>query len=277
MAIEGSSNESTGTFSLYTGLENFNILEVSPSTKEKWNSLGFNFEQEPNYIGTWKDPNTDKEYKQARLDFVLQNSGNSGHDILTTATYFVVETKVISSTGKTQYTNHYGQFAYLESLENIPSNMSWFSLEGIRPAFRGEEQLVEMLKNFANVKRGGKCYIEKPSALFVGNFSEIREYINAFPNNKVKFLLTIRLKDDVNDEGIVTGVKYYQNVYTRKTERPYSKDFTYLQKDIDEWRMNGGGSNLEIPEYPYTLTEWSPQEEKPASSEWDVPAQKVDW
>lgn len=256
MAVQGSSNENSGTRDLYTGLENFKIVAVNPPTAEAYKQYGFNFDKDPVYLTKEKDDNG-TEYTQLRVDFILDNDPAEGEpEIKLPVSYYIDSRTLESSTGKTQFTNKYGQFTWLESIENIPSNMNWFNLDGVRKSFRGEEALMGMIRNFCNVAKGGECYIENPAALFVGNVAEIREYITAFTNNKIKMLLVIRNSDVKDENGIITGSKQYQAIYTRKTERPYSTDFSFLKKDIDEWTSNGGGGKLEIPEAPFTLKKW---------------------
>lgn len=270
MAIAGSSNENSIQSTLYVGLENFKVIGVNPSTPEEWKNLGFNFEKEPVYV---EEKTQDGEtFKQIRIDFILDNFPNSGEPhIKTIASYYVEKRFVESSTGKTQYTNNLGQFTWLEDPNNIPENMGWFSLKGARKAYRGEEFLMGFIRNFANVGKGEDCFLENPDKLFTGDISELKTVISAYPNNKIKMLLVVKNSDKKDEEGNIIGTNHYQSVYTRKTERPYSKDTTYLAKDIADWQMNGGGKNLEIPEDSFDLKEWVkvvPEEESEVESPW---------
>ena len=272
MALEGGSDNSQDKARIFTGLENFRIVAINPDL-QKAKALGYNYEKEPEYTGTTDDGN-----KRVMISFFLDNFPEEGEPhIQLPLTYFLEETDVVSSTNKVQYTNKKGEFAYLEDLDDIPSNMDWFDLDGVRPAVKGEEMLVKMLRNFANIKRDGACSIENPSALFVGNVSEIKEMVSAFIENKIGVLLVVKKvnKKDDNGQPIEGDFNYYQGVYTRKTERPYSNDYSYLNTDITQWQENGGGSKMIIPNPPYALKEWEGINPDPQPS--GAPAGNNNW
>lgn len=250
MALQGSSNENSGSYERYVGLENFNVKQVNPEAPD-----------------TYLSKNRDG-VDQVRIDFVLDNLPKEGEPHITgNISFFVANAEKTSKTGKVVYTNVYGQFAYLEDGGAIPDNMKWFSADGMRKAYDGEDLLIDFIRNYANVPKGGQVYLENPKALFTGNVSEVRGMINAFPNNKVKVLCTIR--EVAKDDG---GTAYYQSFYNRKVERPYSTDFSYLRGDIDNWKANGGGTNVIIPEYPYILQKWHgvvpDEDEVPRDAPW---------
>lgn len=235
MKIEGTNNENFEPKKLWLGIENFRITAVNPEPVET-------------YMSKDSDGNP-----QIRISFSVDNFPEEGEPhIQGTLSFFISEDFKVSSTGKTLYINQMGRTAYLESLENIPENMKWYDTTGIRRAYKGEPELIEFIKNFANVSANGKCYFENPKLLFAGNIHEIKSVLESFPNNKIKLLCTVKK----GEEG-----KYYQDFYSRKTERPYSKDFTYLRDSIDQWKRNGGGANHILPEYPFQLKEFIPDGE----------------
>jgi hypothetical protein len=263
MAVEGSEVKE-GAGKKFVGLENFRILAINPNLAQL-KAFGFNYDKEPEYTGK----NSDGE-EQIRVDFVLNNAPEEGEtEIKGIASYYIVNGHKKSTTGKWQVCNELGQYAWLEDLGVAPSNMTWFNMEGVRKAFKGEELMMKMIRNYCNVMSGGRCSLDNPTALLSGNVTEISEYIEHYPNNKIKVLSVIKEVTKENEDGS-SKTNHYSAFYTRHTERPYSSEFDRLRDDIEQWQANGGGANLIIPPFPYSLRVWNgvePDGEPVASNE----------
>lgn len=259
MAVETSSNENSKPRSLYLGFANFNVLAINPDL-ETAKKAGFALKNEPSYIK--KKLEDGKEVISLNVSFFLQKEKDSEEeeDITVIHSIYTEYRPVISGDGtKKQYTNVYGQFAYLPVDGTIPENMKWFSTKGMRVAFVGEEILIDFIKNYANVGKDKVCYLEKPQELFRGNYSELREVHSQVHNeenkNSIKILLTVRrvVDQEKNTE------RYLQSTFNRKHERPYSTDPSYMQKVVEEFKERASSaSDITFPEYPYILQKFTP-------------------
>lgn len=252
MAIAVKSNENSEGRKKFVGYENFYVEAINPSL-EKTKALGYNFKKDPVYLSK-----KDGEPDSIRIDFFLSNrateeSGKSPISLV--HSYYLEKSNVESKTGKTQYTNAYGAFTWLEDPDNIPENMSWFSTEGLRPALVGEELLMDFVKNFANVSKGDVCSLDKVDSYFnAGDVTELRQLVQSVPNNTIRINLTIKKVYD-EEKGVE---KFYQSSYTRKTERPYSTDASYMKASIDEFIENSSSaSSIIFAPYPYSLQEFT--------------------
>jgi hypothetical protein len=252
MAVEGSSNDSISR-KRFVGTENFCVDVVNPTTLEKANSYGYNFKEAPKYVEERESDGT--KYLSCRIDFYLNNRPAEGEEKITVIHSIYIENRaVVTKDGsKNQYTNEYGQFAYLEDPQNLPENMSWFKTDGVRKAAKGEEALVEFIRSFANVNKNQKCYLETIPNFFKGEFKELNDIVADYPNNKVKINLVIKRVTDPEKN----TENFYQSTF-RKVERPYSKDMQYMKKAIEEYQENSpSSSNIIFAEYPYILKEFT--------------------
>lgn len=123
-----------------------------------------------------------------------------------------------------------------------------------RPAFVGEEELTKFILNYLNVtpidtwNRNTGEWITNPNPedcegrlehikeYFKGNISELKEYCNLIPTNRVKILLGLKTDDNGRQRS---------NAYTRITLRNGSVSYTIFKDDIDN-RKNSGGLKNEV-------------------------------
>ncbi len=118
----------------------------------------------------------------------------------------------------------------------------WFKNEGVRRAYVGEETLIEFMRTWANVGRDGECAIDDIKAVTSGNVTELKQYVTALKDNRVRLLLGVK------DEK-------YQQVYTRffGREKPKRDDLFVksLNADYGEFRADFDPNDL-------TLKRWEP-------------------
>lgn len=211
--VRNSSEKVTGGFSLMTGATTASVLAINPTVEQLKSVLGFEEPREPAaYLGTDNNGN-----RNVRLDIWVQPTGT---EIKQKFSLFVSDAEVVTQDGnKKQYTNAHGQFGYFPSAE-VPENFAkFFSAEGLRTAYQGEEKLVNFIQALANLKMGkaGDDVTLNYDQLFEGNLSEIQDVltqVNA-EGNTVGLMFGVRT---VPQEDGTT--KQYQDVYTKAFFRP---------------------------------------------------------
>lgn len=217
-------------FKKFMGVNKVKVVAVNPSLKQL-NEMGVSFKEEPVYIKDDADG-----VKQINFNFWTKAEIN-GNEVLVPIKLFVKNKESISGTGKVEYINDNGENQWTES---APTKTNYFDPIGCRKALVGETALIAFLKNWLNVRKGGKASLNIP-AMFKGNFAELKELIS---NNDIYVLYTVA------DEK-------YQNVYSKFFVRGFvpesdaqSKFREYIQKQTD--------SGYEPKEdYTIELQEWS--------------------
>jgi hypothetical protein len=184
MAIAGNSSEkevASGGASLYVGIAAVKVLAVNPTLAEL-HALDINLKNEPNYVGVNIGGD---EYNKVVL--WLQNEDPK---IVTSMDFLIKPEPRISQSGKAQWTNAIGQFAYSEN--KASEQYEWFKDEGVRKAFVGEEKLMNFVKAFANVANGDNCSFETPQKIANGDVTELKELFKLLSDNKVRVLLGVK-------------------------------------------------------------------------------------
>lgn len=258
----GSDNTSK-TYKLYTGLENFVVEAVNP-TLEEIKALGYNRDQEPEYIDTEtyedKDSGETKTARRIRIDFYLNNKPDEGEpEIKGILSFFISDYPVkFESSGRTEFINAYGQTASLPSLSDIPENMQWFNLEKARPSMQNERFFINFLRNILNLTKDDYSIIEDKEALFNNDLSAFKQELEKFPTNKVGVLCGV--KSIEQEDG---SVKRYQTFYVRDFLRPYTvpgnRQWNFFKTGVENYKANNGApttdyGNLETME----LVEYDP-------------------
>jgi len=254
MAFSG--NESGSTESrkrLYIGLEKFKVTAFNPN-KAQLAEMGIIVDDELNYISE------DEGVKTSRVAIYLDND-DTDNNVKTVLSIFLRDEHQTTMSGKLKWINNEG-ISFYGTQEDIDNKnfYDWMKqedeegntkvdLESFVPCKSNQEELVNFIKTFANVKNGDPAYIENMDALFNGDFSELNGLLEHFPNNKVGVLLGVKTKDD----GTLV-----QTHYLKKFERGFSTDMSYLQTSVNSWRENGGGSNVDFGNFPYNFREYVP-------------------
>lgn len=246
MGIE--SNDSSveiggGGIPLYCGIATMSVIAVNPSLGEL-HALGINVKSEQNYTGIQMG-----ERKLNKLTFWVHNKE---HEFTTRFDILVQpEERPESRTGKFQWINKFGQTAW--GTENPSAQYEWFKNEGVRRAYVGEELLIDFMRTWANVGRDGECAIDDIKAVTSGNVTELKQYVSALKDNRVRLLL-----------GAKDGK--YQAVYTRffGREKPKRDDLFVkaLNDDYGDFRAEYDANDLTLKRYEPDVIQ--PQEATPA-------------
>tara|TARA_R110000851_G_scaffold78000_5_gene172065 strand:+ start:6323 stop:7168 length:846 start_codon:yes stop_codon:yes gene_type:complete len=242
---------------LYTGVENFKVTHVNPN-QEALKAIYGESAKVPVYTSV-----DDKGNRQVRVDIYVDNDAAEGEpSIKTKTTFFITEAEKLSQTGKKLFINAYGQTAWLPLDGSIPDAMGWYDLDGSRPAFAGEENLIGFIRNILNLTSVAKAENKADAAsqfsvsdwtgMFTGSFGAVQGAMTS--PNKIGLLLGVK----TTDEG-----KMYQDVYTRNTLRQWAKEsgnFDYLRNDVTEAQNNGAYSKTVFGSPDYKLREFTANE-----------------
>ncbi|MDR0912129.1 MAG: hypothetical protein LBM96_05965 [Methanobrevibacter sp.] len=196
----------------YAGIATVKILALNPNAEElsKIFPNKDNSEKKENPIYFKTIEKDDKKIEQVRLDFYYQTVKEDNNDIEITSkiTLFLnKEYRYNKDKTKIEVINNYGETTWIEpealKSNEFPDNLSWFSKDGVRPAYIGEPQLINLLKCLFNIpnkqsvddKSEAECYLEKTVNLFKGNYKEITSLLKEFPNNKFKVMIGSKITE----------------------------------------------------------------------------------
>ena len=262
MAIKiGKQSEET-SFKLYKGVAAFNVVAVNPNKTELKEITGRDIEEDPVYKG--KDDNGNDT---VRITFYVKTDPNApvnnGIELITSFSFILTKAqRVGANSGKIQVIDKYGRTAWATKEEiasktipqyaNGPANIS----TEYRPACQGEEGLIDFLITWLNIPNpanyiDGKWVMKENAEdsevslnlgnLFAGNVSEISELVKLAEAYAFKGAVGVK----TTDEG-----KQYQAVFTRKFVKNSVKDYSKLDKAIQEFKNNGGAANIEYSVEP---------------------------
>ena len=265
MAIKIGEKSQEGSFKMYKGMAAFNIVAVNPNKEELSKITGRDIENEPEYL-----TKNDEGKTQMRVVFYgktdLTNEMNNGIDMLVPISFMLVdEPKVGASSGKTQIIDKYGRTAWAtqEELANkaIPqySNGPANICADYRPAFSGEEFLVNFLQEWLNIPnpatyKDNKWVMKEDTsasevslnkdALFKGNVKEFEGLVEAAKLYAVKAAVGIRTSE--TDK----GTRQYQSVFVRKFAKNAITKFDRIEEAIVGFQSNGGAPSVEFSTLP---------------------------
>ena len=193
----------TNEVKLYTGVAKVRVVAVNPDMA-KMQEMGMkNVKEEPQYVSQAQEG-----HNKVRLDFYLQSDAPA---IKAKVSFWLENIETITKAGdKKQYINHIAQATYATSEDAL---YDWFDKTDVRVAKRGEADLHDFLRAWANVKTGEECKIDV-NPFFEGDFSELQSLVDMLSINEIQVLLGVRVSDNGNT---------YQDVYNRHFERSYTK------------------------------------------------------
>lgn len=250
ITVRDSSEKVAGGFTLMTGATTASVVAINPTVEELKVIYDKDDVREPVYTGTDNNGNPN-----VRLDVFVKPTGT---DTTQKFALFVSDGEVVASSGKKQYTNAHGQFSYFPVPSEgqpvaIPENQAkFFSNEGLRLAFQGEEKLVTFIQAWANLKTGkdGDSVTFDFDKLFAGDFSQLNEVLTACNKgepNTVGLMFGVRLVP--GDDG---STKRYQDIYTKLFCRPYDNLAQKFSEQLNDpygaWDRDYQG-NTEYKEY----------------------------
>jgi hypothetical protein len=243
MAITSNSSETQvsggGGVKLYVGIAAVNVVAVNPSLSEL-NAIGVNLKNEP-------------EYKNVEIGGEVYNKivfwvKNYNPEFATKVEFLVQPQPRVSQSGKAQWVNNIGQFAFSDA--KASEAYEWFKDEGVRKAFVGEEKLMSFIKAFANVANGDDCYFEGFQKISNGDVTELRALVNQLGDNKVRVLLGVK------DEK-------YQQVYDKHFGRIKPKrDDLFIKSLNDDYGAFKAEYNKSLLLEEYSVSLIAPDEDQ---------------
>lgn len=295
MAVKVGKRSEEGSFKLYQGVGAFNILAVNPDKATLSKLTGREIENEPEYLGK-----TDDGKPYVRVVFWVGTDPtakvNNGIKLLTSFSFMITnEFRVGQTSGKTQVIDKFGRTAWateddlktgaIPQYANGPANIS----EGYRPAYQGEENLIDFLIQWLNIPspmdytKDKKWVMKKDTSdcevsldmkkLLTGDVSELSSLVSIAANYAVKACIGVRTSDDN---------KQYQQVYIQKFLKNAVNDYSKLDADIQGRKASGGYPTTEfdvqpLHEYNVDSTDFSNPDndplganQAPAASPWDA-------
>lgn len=203
----GTGQESSGSFAKVTGFLKVKDVLINP-TKEELEAYGV----------SWKEPNYEFESsdrgKAQVIEFYFKvdesnfkKEDNAPKDVVLSTRMYLYPTKVVSQSGKKQYVNKYGKFAYAESVDAIYPN---FSRDGIREAYDGEEGIINFLSAWGDTRKGDELMLDTILDIAKGNITELKTLEKAWSTRKLKVLVGLK---DLGDNKFVHVV--YPKAYWR--------------------------------------------------------------
>ena len=199
MAIKSNSSteEVAGGVKLYSGISNFKVIAVNPTMAEL-HTLNIPVKTEPNYDVAFSD----QEYK--KIVFWVKNEET------TVKVEVLMQPKErISQSGKNQWINSIGQTTWSQEAPSY----DWWKPEDQRPAFVGEETLINFTKAWANVANGDEVSYETMKDISQGNVSELKALVHALSDNEVRLLVGVK-----DSKYQTTYVKYFGRVKPQRDD-----------------------------------------------------------
>lgn len=234
--------ETQGGARLMTGLVPMMVLAVNPSKKELESIYGRDLEKEPEYISA-----DEAGVKKLRIDFITKTVINDklgcNEEIITKVPFFLEDKPAYTSDGSKVYMlNLYGENACIpveDAKKNtLPENMQWYNTTKMRPAYRGEIELVGFLKQYLGIPNRAfkdkvipdvskaEIQLEKIKSYFSGDIKEFVSVVNLRkPTNIVLLAGGVRTTDDN---------KQYQAWYLKKPLKYGTTNLDYIKRDIAE-------------------------------------------
>jgi len=234
--------ETQGGARLMTGLVPMMVLAVNPSKKELESIYGRDLEKEPEYISA-----DEAGVRKLRVDFIMKTVINDKmgckEEIITKVPFFLEDKPAYNSDEtKVSMLNLYGESTWIP-LENaksgvMPDNMSWFNTTKMRPAYRGEIELVGFLKQYLGIPNRAfkdkvipditkaEIQLEKIKSYFTGDIKEFVNVVNIRKETNIVVLAGgVRITDDN---------KQYQAWYLKKPLKYGTTNLEYIKRDISE-------------------------------------------
>ncbi len=267
----------------YIGYTNVNIVGINPN-KAEWEKLyGMTREDEITYLN--KNTVNGKETEQIRIDFIIKTdpSKSNGVEITDRISYFLSNLPNYNKAGdKVQMVDAYGDFCWLP-IEQAKANDSSganarFSGEKMRPAYIGEESLVNLIRAYAGVPErtywdnNNKTWkeIDRPmdAAMqldYVENYftkGDISEIKSIPIYNQIRVLFGIKKTDDG---------KLYSDIYSRTVLKTNQRDaaWTKVDKEIKESQERGSYPNTTFEIVPFK--EYVPEVSAVKPPVWEEP------
>lgn len=218
--VSSGSAQDSKSFKLATGPLKMKDVLINPTLQEL-NDYGVAFKEEPNYLVD------DQERGKgviitiwAKVDPSNFNAedANALGEYPTSERIYLFDSVRTAQDGKIQYTNKFGMFSFAADKNSLPE---WFSKDGLREAFVGEEQLMKFVKAWGDVRKNDECTLDSIKEICKGNFAELKDMEQAWKTHK--FIWVVGLKDRGEN-------KFSSVVYNKEYWRVYSTG-VYINKE----------------------------------------------
>ena len=234
--------ETQGGARLMTGLVPMMVVAVNPSKKELEAIYGRDLDKEPEYLSA-----DEQGVKKLRIDFIMKTVVNDklgcNEEIITKVPFFLDDKPAYTSDGSKVYMlNLYGENACIpveDAKKNtVPENMAWYNTTKMRPAFRGEVELVGFLKQYLGIPNRAfkdkvipdvskaEIQLEKIKSYFNG---DIKEFVSVVNLRKATNIVLLAGGVRTNDDN-----KQYQAWYLKKPLKYGTTNLEYIKRDIKE-------------------------------------------
>lgn len=272
---QGTESKEGASYDVYTGIAPFHLLAINPTLEELKKIYPERDEiQEPDYSFSRQEDDgstTTGTWINVYLKTNVEHREANGIEAIMRAGYLLLNRPRTNTAGdKVQVINPYGETGWLtkEQFDNkeLPQYMvnNKFVTEGMRPAYDGEEGLIDFLKAYIGIPRcttynsKDRTWTLKTGAdleaakagfsvadikrIIGGDVSVIRNAVSFQPNNQIKFLTGVR----TTDEG-----REYQDIYSRHPIRFNTRNYNAVEKDIANAQDAGAYPNTYFGESPY--------------------------
>jgi hypothetical protein len=258
-----------GGIRLVTGITPLSILAVNPTKKELEAIYGKDLEKDPEYLSA-----DENGVKKLRVDFIVKTVINDklgcNEEIITKVPFFLEDKPALTSAGDKAYVlNLYGENACLP-LENVksgtlPDNMKWYNTTKMRPAYKGEIELVDFLKAFLNIpNRAFKDKVIPDVTQAEIQLEKIKSY---FTNGDIKeFVSAVKTRMSTNVVLLWGGVrttddnKQYQAWFLKKPLKLGNSNFDYIKRDVAERQSQ---MNVDFGDYKFKIYSNEPTKIQP--------------
>jgi hypothetical protein len=287
MAFAGGSESKEFVRNYYIGVGIVRLLAVNPTAAEIEKYLGYKPKEEPIYTST-----TDDGKKEVRISFIAETDPekNNGIEWKGIISYKLTDGPNTNGDGtKIQVIDNYGETAWATiddfKAQQLPSYARRL-LPPVRQAYKGEQNLIKMLKVYINIPDATKynsddrswykidnlkeaeASLEDIAKYFLGNVTELKQIISLQPNNSFKLLFTVR---EYNGN---LYQSFYLNEPMRLGTRSYKRLEEQLEKDAQDGRLNGVTYEIcELKQYTETPTQFDDPlgaGSAPANSPWST-------
>lgn len=234
--------ETQGGARLMTGLVPMMVVAVNPSKKELEAIYGRDLDKEPEYLSS-----DEQGVKKLRIDFIMKTVINDklgcNEEIITKVPFFLENKLAYTSDGSKVYVlNLYGENACIpveDAKKNtVPENMSWYNTTKMRPAYRGELELVLFLKAYLGIPN--RAYKDKVIPDVTKAEIQLEKIKNYFDGDIKEFVSVVNLRKPTNIVLLAGGIRttddnrQYQAWYLKKPLKYGTTNLQYIQKDIAE-------------------------------------------
>jgi hypothetical protein len=206
----------------FWGLRNVRPIALNP-TKQELIDLGINTDKEPEYLKLVENVIT------ASFRFWVSYMDLKGEEKKSFVSFNVTDKEFVSKTGKTQFIDIAGNTSWAVDIDSISetSIKYGFDVKTARPAFLGEEGLVNFLKVWFNVKPGSPCRPDDYKKEFEGKFANFKSLFKD-PNSKNE--LTVLFAATASKGNV------YSNIYSGYFQRASVTGLSNWSKHIANQR-----------------------------------------